>query len=187
MVVNPFHFPKIIPKCLTSNPLPQIVTSNPRLQPDTLFAIDMFPYKKTELFQKSGFKSKPRKKPGNTPLSSSYLSFLRTSACRRPETNRSDFAAARQSRGFSGGLRLSCSDFAYARLHWRQHVAVGRGQSPFASGSGSWASLADCASAAQTSLTLVFAGGRMSPRASSRQTFRRGWLLQIHSRFAAEF
>ena len=40
---------------LPSNPLPQIVTSNPRLQPDTHFAVDMFPYKKTELFQKSGF------------------------------------------------------------------------------------------------------------------------------------
>ena len=54
---------------LPSNPLPQIVTSNPRLQPDTHFAVDMFSYKKTELFQKSGFKSKPPKKPGNTPLS----------------------------------------------------------------------------------------------------------------------
>ena len=32
---------------LPSNPLPQIVTSNPRLQPDTHFAVDMFPYKKT--------------------------------------------------------------------------------------------------------------------------------------------
>ena len=53
---------------LPSNPLPQIVTSNPRLQPDTHFAVDMFPYKKTELFQNSGFKSKPPKKPGNTPL-----------------------------------------------------------------------------------------------------------------------
>ena len=29
---------------LPSNPLPQIVTSNPRLQPDTHFAVDMFPY-----------------------------------------------------------------------------------------------------------------------------------------------
>ncbi len=29
-----------------------------------------------EFFQKSGFKSKPLKKPGNTPLSGSYLSFL---------------------------------------------------------------------------------------------------------------
>ena len=48
---------------LPSNPLPQIVTSNPRLQPDTHFAVDTFPYKKTELFQKSGFKSKPPKKP----------------------------------------------------------------------------------------------------------------------------
>ena len=61
---------------LPSNPLPQIVTSNPRLQPDIHFAVDMFPYKKTELFQKSGFKSKPPKKPGNTPLSGFYLSFL---------------------------------------------------------------------------------------------------------------
>ena len=69
LVVTLFHFPKIIPKCLTSNPLSQIVTSNPRLQPDIHFAVDMFPYKKTELFQKSGFKSKPPKKPGNTPLS----------------------------------------------------------------------------------------------------------------------
>ena len=69
LVFTLFHFPKIIPKCLTSNPLSQIVTSNPRLQPDTHFAVDMFPYKKTELFQKSGFKSQPPKKPGNTPLS----------------------------------------------------------------------------------------------------------------------
>ena len=76
LVVIRFHFPKIIPKCLTSNPLPQIVTSNPRLQPDTHFAVDMFPYKKTELFQKSGFKSKPPKKPRNTPLFGLYLSFL---------------------------------------------------------------------------------------------------------------
>ena len=69
LVVIRFHFPKNIPKSLTSNPLSQIVISNPRLQPDTHFAVDMFPYKKTELFQKSGFKSKPPKKPGNTPLS----------------------------------------------------------------------------------------------------------------------
>ena len=73
---HPFSFSKNHPKCLTSNPLSQIVTSNPRLQPDTHFAVDMFPYKKTELFQKSGFKSKPPKKPGNTPLSGTYLSFL---------------------------------------------------------------------------------------------------------------
>ena len=38
LVVTLFHFPKIIPKCLTSNP---------RLQPDIHFAVDMFPYKKT--------------------------------------------------------------------------------------------------------------------------------------------
>ena len=53
LVVIRFRFPKITPKCLTSNP---------RLQPDTHFAVDMFPYKKTELFQKSGFKSKLPKK-----------------------------------------------------------------------------------------------------------------------------
>ena len=57
LVVIRFHFPKIIPKCLTSNPLSQIVTSNPRLQPDTDFAVDMFPYKTTELFQELGFYS----------------------------------------------------------------------------------------------------------------------------------
>ena len=87
---------------------------------------------------------------------SSELYLSQETACRRPETYRSAFAAARQSRGFSGGLRLSCSDFAYARLHWRQHVAVGRGQSPFASGSASWASLADCVSAAQASTSSRF-------------------------------
>ena len=61
---------------LPSNPLPQIVTSNPRLQPDTHFAVDMFPYKTTELFQELGFYSQLPKKPGNTPLSGTYLSFL---------------------------------------------------------------------------------------------------------------
>ena len=76
LVVILFRFSKISPKCLTSNPLPQIATSNPRLQPNTHFAVDMFPYKKTELFQKSGFRSKLPKKPGNTPLSGTYLSFL---------------------------------------------------------------------------------------------------------------
>ena len=60
---------------LPSNPLPQIVTSNPRLQPDTHFAVDMFPYKKTESFQRLGFQSQLPKKPGNTPLSGCYLSF----------------------------------------------------------------------------------------------------------------
>ena len=69
LVVSHFHFHKITPKYLTSNPLSQIMTSNPRLQPDTLFAVDIFPYKKTELSQKSSFKSKPPKKPGNTLLS----------------------------------------------------------------------------------------------------------------------
>ena len=76
LVVILFHFPIIFPKCLTSNPLSQIVTSNPRLQPNTHFAVDMFPYKKTGLFQKSGFKSKLPKKPGNMLLSGTYLSFL---------------------------------------------------------------------------------------------------------------
>ena len=61
---------------LPSNPLPQIVTSNPRLQPDTHFAVDMFPYKKTGPFQMSGLTSQLPKKPGNTPLSGTYLSFL---------------------------------------------------------------------------------------------------------------
>lgn len=76
LVVSPFCFPKFIPKSVTSNPLSQIATSNPGLQPDTHFAADMFPYKKTELFQELGFYSQLPKKPGNTPLSGSYLSFL---------------------------------------------------------------------------------------------------------------
>ena len=76
LVVIHFHYTDFTPKFLTSNPLSQIMTSNPRLQPDTHFAVDMFPYKKTELFRQSGFKSKPPKKPGNTPLSGLYLSFL---------------------------------------------------------------------------------------------------------------
>lgn len=71
-----FSFSKNHSKMPASNPLSQIVTSNPRLQPNTHFAVDMFPYKKTELFQKSGFKSKPPKKPGNTPRSGTYLFFL---------------------------------------------------------------------------------------------------------------
>ena len=70
------QFSALTQKCPTSNPLTQFALSNPRSQPDTHFAVDMFPYKKTELFQKSGFKSKPPKKPGNTPLSGLYLSFL---------------------------------------------------------------------------------------------------------------
>ena len=76
LVVIPFRFPKIILKSLTSNPLSQIATSNPRLQPDTHFAVDMFPYKKTGPFQMSGLTSQLPKKPGNTPLSGTYLSFL---------------------------------------------------------------------------------------------------------------
>ena len=43
------HTPPSTPH-FSSNPLSQIVTSNPKLQPDTHFAVDMFPYKKTELF-----------------------------------------------------------------------------------------------------------------------------------------
>ena len=76
LVVSPFCFPKFIPKSVTSNPLSQIATSNPRSQPDTHFAVDMFPYKTTELFQRLGFTSQLPKKPGNTPLSGTYLSFL---------------------------------------------------------------------------------------------------------------
>ena len=52
------------------------MTSNPRLQPDTDFAVDMFPYKKTGPFQMSGLTSQLPKKLGNTPLSGTYLSFL---------------------------------------------------------------------------------------------------------------
>ena len=40
------------------------------------FAVDMFPYKKTELLQNSGFKSRPPQKPGNTPLSGTWFYFL---------------------------------------------------------------------------------------------------------------
>ena len=36
----------------------------------------MFPYKKTGAFQMSGLTSQLPKKPGNTPLSGTYLSFL---------------------------------------------------------------------------------------------------------------
>lgn len=61
---------------MTSNPPSQIATSNPRLQADTHFAVDMFPYKTTELFQKSGFRSKPPWKLGNIPLFGTYLSFF---------------------------------------------------------------------------------------------------------------
>ena len=60
LVVIRFRFQKITLKCLISNP---------RLQPDTHFAVDMFPYKTTELFQELGFYSQLPKKPGNTPLS----------------------------------------------------------------------------------------------------------------------
>ena len=71
MIMNlPFRQNPDLPNfSFTSIPLPQIVTSNPRLQPDTHFAVDMFPYKKTELFQELGFYSQLPKKPGNTPLS----------------------------------------------------------------------------------------------------------------------
>lgn len=50
-----FPLSKITSKSLTSNPHTQFALSNPKSQPDTNFAVDMFPYKKTELFQKSGF------------------------------------------------------------------------------------------------------------------------------------
>ena len=63
LVVSPFRFPKFIPKSVTSNPLSQIVTSNPRSQPDTDFAVDMFPYKKTELFRSLASDPNLRKSP----------------------------------------------------------------------------------------------------------------------------
>ena len=53
--------PNILP--FTSIPLPQIATSNPRLQPDTDFTVDMFPYKKTELFRCRGLHPNFRKSP----------------------------------------------------------------------------------------------------------------------------
>ena len=68
---------------LTTISVPQPMTPNPQRKPYHSFSgplkiclMDMFPYKKTELFQKSDFKSKPPKEPGNTPLSGFYLSFL---------------------------------------------------------------------------------------------------------------
>ena len=72
------------------------------------FAVDMFPYKKTELFQKSGFKSKPPKKPGNTPLSGTYLSFLDINTTvsqnifyRKPFKNGIDFTKRQFSKNLS--------------------------------------------------------------------------------------
>ena len=60
----------ILYNALTNRDSPNFpLPSNPRLQPDTHFAVDMFPYKTTELFQELGFYSQLPKKPGNTPLS----------------------------------------------------------------------------------------------------------------------
>ena len=88
LVVSPFCFSKISPKCLTSNPLSQIVTSNPRLQPDTDFAVGRFPYKKTELFQMSVLTSQLPKKTGNlcfficlTPRCSASTNWKLTNGC----------------------------------------------------------------------------------------------------------
>ena len=69
-------------------PLSQIATSNPRLQPDTDFAVGMFPYNKTELFQRLGFTYQLPKKPGNTPLSGTwfYLRDINTTVSTCPET-----------------------------------------------------------------------------------------------------
>ena len=61
---RPFHQLPILTILHISIPLSQIMTSNPRLPPDTPFAVDMFPHKITGPFQESGFKSKPPKKPG---------------------------------------------------------------------------------------------------------------------------
>ena len=63
MVVTLFHFPIIIPKCLTSNPLPQIVTSNPRLQTDTYFAVDIFHIRKPSFFRSLASNPNFRKSP----------------------------------------------------------------------------------------------------------------------------
>ena len=53
----------IHPQLLKSNPLSQIVTSNPSLQPDTHFAVDMFPYKRTSFFRSPASNPKLRKSP----------------------------------------------------------------------------------------------------------------------------
>ena len=80
----------------------------------------------------------------------------------RPETIDSGFASARRHRVSLATCSSIDSSFANARFHRsyifrrRQHVAVGRGQSPFASGSASWASLADCVSAVQASTSSRF-------------------------------
>ena len=47
---------------------------------------------------------------------SSELHLSQETACRRPETGRSAFTAARQSRGFSCGLRLFYSSFDFVSL-----------------------------------------------------------------------
>ena len=96
---------------------------------------------------------------------------LRLRSLYRPETNNSGFTTDRRHRvslatcssldsSFASLALIGATSFAGGRMspsifRRRAHVAVGRCQSPFTSGSGSWASLADCASAAQTSLTLV--------------------------------
>lgn len=81
-------FPSSYVTIKSTLPLSQIVTYNPRSQPDTDFAVDMFPYKKTGAFQMSGLTSQLPKKPGNTPLSGTYLSFLdiKTTVSTCPET-----------------------------------------------------------------------------------------------------
>ena len=68
---------------LLSISLPQPMTSNPQRKPYHSFSgplkiclMDMSPYKKTELFARLLWWCSPRKKPRNTPLFGSYLSFL---------------------------------------------------------------------------------------------------------------
>ena len=96
----------------TSNPLSQIVTSNPRLQPDTHFAVDMFPYKKTELFRSPASNPSLRKSPEICRFQaldfSSWTSTLpsqrdeSSGRCRRRGYLRGDNQARRQAWRYRG-------------------------------------------------------------------------------------
>ena len=92
----------------------------------------------------------------------SHLLKRRLRLAYRPETIDSGFASARRHRVSLATYSSIDSSFANARFHRsyifrrRQHVAVGRSQSPFASGSASWASLADCVSSTQASTSSRF-------------------------------
>ena len=108
---------------LLSIPLPQPVTSNPQRKPYHSFSgplkiclMDMFPYKKTELFARFIWWYSLRKNPGNAPLFGSYLSFLDSnttvSTCIVPTWN-----TCLRNRG---GLRNR-------HVHWRMifHMSTG--------------------------------------------------------------